>query len=312
MTRRDFSRYAAGGVLAGAAGVAAKVRGDWKLGVITDEVSFELPRVINDFCPKYGLKWVEIRDVTIGGKRMYVSTEASEAEAKELRKQVDDAGLKFSVLDTPIYKITLPGTTPEGVNAADLHPVSGEYDKQLDQLRHSAAVAHAIGTDRLRIFAFRRVSDPMSVMDRVVEELNKAIRVAKAEGVTLALENEFSTNVATGPEIARLFGAISDRTLMLNWDSGNCYMAGEQPFPKAWDEFDHSRISHMHLKDAKGKKWMPIGSGEIDFVGQFRALKKMNYRGTMSLETHYRNAKHELYESSVESMDGLMKILEQV
>ena len=68
----------------------------------------------------------------------------------------------------------------------------------------------------------------------------------------------------------------------------------------------------MHVKDASGKDWKPVGGGEVDFVGQFQALRKIRYSGTISLETHYRNAKHELYSSSVESMDGLVKVLKKV
>ncbi len=75
---------------------------------------------------------------------------------------------------------------------------------------------------------------------------------------------------------------------------------------------DHSRISHIHLKDAAGKKWMPVGGGEIDFIGQFKALKKIHYAGTMSLETHYKNAQRDPYTSSVESMDGLVRVLKEV
>ena len=132
------------------------------------------------------------------------------------------------------------------------------------------------------------------------------------DDVTLLVENEFDCNVATGSETARLFRAISDRRLMHNWDPGNCFMAGEQPYPKAWNQLDHSRIGHMHLKDAEGKKWMPIGKGKIDFVGQFRALKKIGYSHTMSLETHYRNAQRDPYTSSEESMDGLVAVLKKV
>jgi len=99
---------------------------------------------------------------------------------------------------------------------------------------------------------------------------------------------------------------------MHNWDPGNCYEAGEEPFPKAWDLIDHSRIAHIHLKDAAGKQWEPVGKGKIDFVSQFQALKKMKYSGTLSLETHYRNAKKDIYTSSVESMDGLMDVLRKV
>jgi sugar phosphate isomerase/epimerase len=99
---------------------------------------------------------------------------------------------------------------------------------------------------------------------------------------------------------------------MHNWDPGNCFEASEQPFPKAWDQLDHSRIAHIHLKDAAGKSWEPIGRGKIDFVGQFKALKAMGYAGTMSLETHYRNAQKDPYASSVESMDGLFTVLKEV
>jgi sugar phosphate isomerase/epimerase len=57
---------------------------------------------------------------------------------------------------------------------------------------------------------------------------------------------------------------------------------------------------------------MPVGGGDIDFVDQFQALEKIKYQGTMSLETHYRNAQKDPYTSSVESMNGLVKILKGV
>jgi len=69
---------------------------------------------------------------------------------------------------------------------------------------------------------------------------------------------------------------------------------------------------HIHIKDAAGKDWKPVGAGEIDFKGQFEALKKMKYTGTMSLETHYRNAQNNPYTSSVESMNGLFGVLKKV
>ena len=126
------------------------------------------------------------------------------------------------------------------------------------------------------------------------------------------VENEHSCNTATGTETAKLFNAVKDPRLAHNWDPGNCFEAGEEPFPKAWNLLDHKRIVHVHLKDAAGKAWKPIGSGEIDFVGQFNALKKMEFSGTLSLETHYRNAARDAYASSVESMDGLFGVLKKV
>ncbi len=314
MTRRDFTRLSTLAALGIASPLAFGDTYDypWKLGVITDEVNPDLNVVLSSFYPQYSLRWAEIRNVKLRGKSRYVYKSATADELKQIKKQLDDAGVQLSVLDTGVYKIALPGTTPLGEDAADLNPEKGEYTHQLDDLKRAADAAHALGTKKVRIFTFKRVADPNAIFDRIVDDLNKAITVAKEHDVTLLVENEFDCNVGTGAETARLFKAISDRHLMHNWDPGNCYEAGEQPFPKAWDQLDHSRIEHMHLKDARGKKWMPIGGGDIDFVGQFEALKKMKYEGTMSLETHYRNAQKNPYTSSVESMNGLVRVLKRV
>jgi L-ribulose-5-phosphate 3-epimerase len=313
MNRREFHRA----TMLAALGAGATLQGEsfdypWKLGIITDEADPDLSIVLSRFYPKYDLHWAEIRNLKLDGKNQYVYNSATPDQIKQVRKQLDDAGVKLSVLDTGIYKIALPGTRPLGQDANDLNPVQGEYERQLDDLKRAADAAHALGTDRVRVFTFKRVAELDPIFDRIVEDLHKAIAVAKQQGVTLLVENEFDTNIGTGTETARLFRAIPDRTLQHNWDPGNCYEAGEQPFPKAWDQLDHSRISHIHLKDAAGKAWKPIGAGEIDFPGQFRALKEMHYSGTMSLETHYKNAQHDPYTSSVESMDGLVRVLKQV
>ena len=311
-TRRQFAGLGAGLVLGGSLALAEQYDYPWKLGIITDEVDLDLAHVLANFYPKYGLKWAEIRNLKLDGKNKYVYKGATPTDLKQIRKQLDQAGVKLSVLDTAIYKIALPGTTPVGENAADLNPAEGEFAHQMEDLKRAAEAAHTLGTNHLRIFTFKRVADPSAIFDRIVEQLHKAIAVAKQNDVILLVENEFDCNVGTGTESARLFKTISDRTLMHNWDPGNCFEAGEQPFPKAWNQLDHSRILHTHLKDASGKKWRPIGGGEIDFVGQFKALKAMKYAGTLSLETHYRNAQHDLYTSSTESMDGLVAVLKKV
>ncbi len=314
MNRRHFNRLsvAAAFSLSSFPALAETFDYPWKLGIITDEVDFDLARVLSSFYPKYGLRWAEIRNLQIDGKKLYAYLDTSPAQLKAIRKQLDDANVKLSVLDTAVYKIALPGTKPLGEDAADLNPAEGHYGRQMDDLKRAAEAAHALGTDRVRIFTFKRVADPSSIFSRVVEDLHKAIDVAKQNDITLVVENEYDCNVGTGAETAKLFKTVTDRRLMHNWDPGNCFEAGEDPFPKAWNQLDHSRIVHIHLKDAEGKDWKPIGAGKIDFAGQFQALKKMKYSGTLSLETHYKNAQHDLYSSSVESMDGLMTVLKKV
>jgi sugar phosphate isomerase/epimerase len=284
----------------------------WNLGIITDQVDFDLGQVLTGYYRKYRLRWAEIRYLNLAGKNRYVYADATSQQLKQIRRQLDDAGVKLSVLDTAIYKIALPGTTPVADAPAYADAAHEEFGRQLDDLKRAAEAAHALGTQRIRIFTFRRVARPSMVFDRIIEELQKAIAVAKQLDVTLLVENEYDCNTGTGEEIASLFKAIRDRRLMHNWDPCNCYEMGEQPFPKVWNQLDHSRISHIHLKDARGKEWKPIGAGDINFSGQFQALKRMAYSGTLSLETRYRNSRQDAYTSSSESMNGLAEILKKI
>jgi L-ribulose-5-phosphate 3-epimerase len=282
----------------------------WKLGVITDQVGFDLADVLGGFYSKYPLHWAEIRYLRLRGENRYVYFAAEPQDLKQVRKRLDDLGVRVSVLDTAIYKITLPGTIPTGEKPAYVDPAHDALNHQLEDLKRAADAAHALGTNRVRIFTFRRVADPEAIFAPMLERLHQAVTVAKQHDLVLLVENEYDTNMATGREIKRLFQAIPDKHLMHNWDPCNNYESGEQPFPAVWNQLDHSQISHIHLKDAQGTEWKPIGSGKIDFIGQFRALSAIKYSGTLSLETRYRDVQQDAYRSSVESMDGLLRFLD--
>ena len=78
--------------------------------------------------------------------------------------------------------------------------------------------------------------------------------------------------------LGRLAAAIPDKALQITWDPGNAQFRDEVPFPGGYAAIPKGRIGHMHCKDAAkradGKwEWMAMGSGVIDWAGQFRALK---------------------------------------
>jgi sugar phosphate isomerase/epimerase len=314
LTRRCFNRLSGGALFSLPAldVFAESFDYPWKLGIITDQVDLELSLVLSSFYPKYQLRWAEIRYLKLDGQIRYAYADATPGQWKETRLRLDDAGVQLAVLDTAVFKVALPGTTPIGESPAYVDPAKGGFGGQMEDLKRAAEAAHTLGTNRIRIFTFRRVKQPALIFDRIVEELERALLVARQQGITLLVENEYDCNIGTGAEIAKLFRAIPDRRLMHNWDPCNVYEMGEQPFPNVWDQLDHSRISHMHVKDAEGKNWKPVGAGKLDFEGQFRALKAINYSGTLSLETRYRNASQDPYASSVASMDGLMRVLKKI
>src|ERR1700687_229527 len=289
MRRREFlTGSTAAAMLRTMPGRAASVR-QFRLGVITDEITQDFEKALV-WVKGFGLEWVELRFVW----DKYV-TDFSADDVKRAKDLLAKQGMKVSVVDSPYFKTLLPGTQSR-FDEGKSNPMQSDFSKQGAVLERAVARAKDFGTDKVRIFAFLRVAEPKTVFDRVAKELEKTAEIAKREGVRLVLENEFSCNVATGAEGAAMLNAVKSPAVGLNWGPGDAYAAGETPYPDGYEALDKKRMWHMHLKDAvpapKGEdtKWMPIGSGKIDFPGQFRALIKNGYEGTMSLETHYLNA----------------------
>jgi sugar phosphate isomerase/epimerase len=310
MNRREFVTSGAAAALLTALPAGAADVKRFKLGVITDEITQNFEQALQ-WAKGYGLEWVELRFVW----EKYV-TEFTPDDVKRAQDLLAKYGLKVSVLDSAYFKTPLPGTESKFANGKP-DPLQSNFSQQNGILERAIARAKDFGTDKVRIFSFLRVQDPKTVLDRVAKELDRTAAIAQKESIRLVLENEFSCNVATGAEAAAMLDAVKSPALGLNWDPGNAYDAGETPFPNGYDLLDKKRMWHIHLKDAApGAKpgesqWMPIGSGKIDFVGQFRALIKNGYEGTMSLETHYLNAAKNKETSSKESMEGLLKVIRE-
>jgi L-ribulose-5-phosphate 3-epimerase len=310
MRRREFvAGGAAAALLSALPARAANVK-QFKLGVITDEITQDFEQALL-WAKGFGLEWVELRFIW----NKYV-TEFSADDVKRAKELLAKHTMKVSVLDSAYFKTPLPGTESKFADAkAD--PLQSDFAQQNGILERAIARAKDFGTDKVRIFSFLRVPEPKTVFDRVAKELERTAGIAQREGVRVVLENEFTCNVVTGEESAAALKAVKSPALGLNWDPGNAYDAGETPFPNGYQALDKTRMWHMHLKDAAPgakpgeSKWMPIGSGKIDFVGQFRALIQNGYDGTMSLETHYLNAAKNKEQSSRESMEGLLKVIQE-
>ena len=309
--RREFVGAGASAALLGGLGIPAWAANlsQFKLGVITDEITQDFEQALI-WAKGFGLNWVELR--IIWGR--YV-TEFTPDEVKRAKDLLAKYGLRVSVVDSPYFKTVLPGTSSK-FDEGKKDPLQSDFSQQQAVLERAVARARDLGTDKVRIFSFLRVSDPKTVFDRVAKELDRTATIAKGENIRLVLENEFSCNVATGVESAAMLNAVKAPALGLNWDPGNAYAAGEmKPYPNGYDPLDKKRIWHMHLKDAQENPksdepmWRPIGGGKIDYVGQFRAALKDGYEGTMSLETHYLNATKNKEASSRESMEGLLQAI---
>ena len=302
MNRREF--------LAGFGGMALlpAIPSSLKLGVINDEISQDLDHALA-VARELGLQFVELR--AMWNKNLM---DLKEDEVKEARRLLTKYGIKASDIASPFMKVDAPGfTTKEGQR--DTFNARFGYKEQPEVLERAMELAKVFETDKIRVFSFWRIEKPAQVFDLVVSDLRKALERAKKQNIKLVLENEHDCNIATAAESVKLLTAIQDPYLGLNWDPGNAYAAGEKPYPDGYNMLPKNRILHMHVKDARrspatGKSdWAAMGKGDIDYVGQFKALMRDGYSHAVSLETHWRNEKKDAEESTRICMQGMKDLI---
>jgi len=112
----------------------------------------------------------------------------------------------------------------------------------------------------------------------VVRVLESALPVSKETRVELHLETSLD------PEQFRaLLDRIPDPMIKVNYDTGNSASLGFVPEEEFGAYGD--RIGSVHIKDRKrGAGTVPLGTGNVDFESVFREMKRINYRGDITLQ----------------------------
>ena len=151
--------------------------------------------------------------------------------------------------------------------------------------------AKFFGAGIVRVFSYWRTVRPEECFERIEKALEQLAALADGEGLVIGLENEHACNVGTGSEAAEVLGAIERASLGLVWDPANALVAGQDPFPGGYSLLPKGRIVHVHAKDCHmdGEKpvWGPLGTRSVRWKEQVAALLSDQYRGYISLETHW-------------------------
>lgn len=315
LSRREFLRRT--GVLASAAACARSlsaetIHSSFRVAVINDEITQDFERACQIAAQDFGMEWIELRGMW--NKNVVNLNEKEIADAKRI---LDKYSLRVTDIASPLFKADWPGAPKSKFSPKEAQfGADFTFDQQDEVLDRSIALAKAFNTDRVRCFDFWRLDEPAPYRDAINGRLLEAASHAGKSGVTLILENEASCNTATGAEAAKVLAEIQSPHLMLNWDPGNATAAGEKAYPDGYALLTKNRIGHCHCKDAvkvagtDKYKWAAMGTGVIDWVGQFRALKSDGYRFAVSLETHWRGA-GTAEASSRQSWAGMLRQLQE-
>lgn len=280
----------------------------FRVAVINDEISQDFGHACEIASREFGMGWIELRGMW--KKNIANLDEKEVAEAKRILEKYQ---LKVTDIASPLFKVDWPGAPKSEFSESNNFGANFSLTQQDEVLERSIEMAKAFGTDRVRCFDFWRLKDQAPYRNAINDKLREAAATAQKKNIILVLENEHACNTATAAEAARVLSAVKSPSFMLNWDPGNAAAVGEIPYPNGYNLLPKERIGHCHCKDVvkKGSKydWAAMGSGIIDWAGQFNALKRDGYHFAVSLETHWTGGGSP-EESSRQSWAGMKKLLQ--
>lgn len=247
----------------------------FQLAVFTDEISQDLDKALA-VAREYNLDGVEIRSVWDRPPQAL-----DHRDVAEVKRLINRSGLRVCSIGSPFLKCD--------VDSPD------EYRQHLDILDRCIALADALRAPLIRGFTFWRKGPLGDYWDRILDHFPEPVRKIERAGLVLGIENEHSTFIGTGRDLARFLAAVDSPHLRAVWDPANSVHdvdGNEVPYPDGYEAL-RNWIAHVHIKDAgKNEAGKPVpaclGDGVIDLKGQLRALDRDGYEGFVSLETHWR------------------------
>ena len=282
MDRRQFLAAAASASL-----LHARQSFDFsRVAMLTDEIA-RTPADAIAFCKQYGIRNVEVRSMPGGGGHYGLMPED---KLRQAVKEFKDNGLKVTFLNTPFFKITLPGTepvfrrpeTPEN-REKRIARHKAEFERRKEDFQTAFRNAHILGVDKMRVFTFLRVQQPESVFQQAADVIGEMAELAAKEKITLLVENEGACNVVTCKETAAFMKLLPQKNVGINWDPMNGIAQKEPPFPEGYALLPKKRILNVQFK---GKTLLEPNQ-KLDWGGILAALVKDGYKGYAGLETHY-------------------------
>ncbi len=245
------------------------------LSAFSDEYATELDEQIS-VLTNNGIGYIEPRIVNSRS-----ITLLSAEERREMKKKLDDAGLRANAIGSPIGKIKL----------------DEDFGEHLDLARRMFEMACEFDCKNVRIFSFYPAeSTPIGeCRNEVVDRLGELLTLADEYGLTLCHENEAKI-YGESPEACFELMKIFKGKLRAVFDMGN-FVLGSYPALPAY-KLLRDYIEYFHIKDSLYEgAIVPCGKGQAhigEIISEHRSYAKKDFFIT--------------YEPHLETFDGLHKL----
>ena len=175
----------------------------------------------------------------------------------------------------------------------------------LEELRRCVDVFARLGARWMNVHPDRHapMHDRAFFIEKNIATLNELLPYARERGVGLMLEN-LPGDFNTAQQLSELLDPLPE--LGLHLDIGHANLLVVQSTVGELLEAYGSRLRHVHLHDNKGGAadlHLPLGTGSVDVRGAVRALKRLGYDGTITLEVFAPDRHHLAY--SRDALQGI-------
>jgi sugar phosphate isomerase/epimerase len=247
--------------------------------VFTDEIDLDAVAAIR-VCAAEGVRAVQLRRI---GQQGHNVVALPDDEIRALLAALRDNDVRAVGIGSPFGK-------------CDLFD-DAAYERHLALLARAIELAHLFDAPLIRVFAFNpppQASLPFAAaLDRIAERLAGPADLARREGVTLALENEYTTLVGSCREVRQVVEAVGSQHLRVCWDVASGWYTGESILPDGYEQV-RGVLCDVHVRDATADPADPtrhgtvcrLGEGAIDWPGVIERLSTDGYDSYITVETH--------------------------
>lgn len=236
------------------------------LSGFADEIGNDLSLQISEMT-RHGIGYIEARG--INGKNI---GDYTVEEIKEVKKQLDEGGIKVSALGSPFGKIN----------------IKDDFEPHFEKFKNGVELAKALETKYIRGFSFFFTdgADYDEYRGEVIKRVKAMVDYAGQNGIIYLHENEKGIYGDTAERCLDLLKTINSPYLRATFDPANFVQCGVDTL-KAYDMLK-DYIEYMHIKDARYSDGVvvPAGMGDGNVEKILSNLKADGYEGFVSLEPH--------------------------
>ena len=230
----------------------------------------------------------------------------ADADVRELRRKVEDAGLVVSNVSTGLHWATPLSARDPAVRARAMRIVEREIE-----------TAVLLGSDAILVVAGLVTEEvPYNeVYQRCVDALGALGEKAARAGVRIGCENCNAEHrfLISPREFWQFLNDVHSPAVGIHLDVGNIHDTG---FAEQWIEIHGPRITRIHLKDVMKKRgrcgdqsvYTNLFLGDNNWPAIRSALTKVGYDGWLvaEMEARYRYAPDQQFYDTARAMDRLI------